>query len=93
MTIAVLQLELFIPAAHSLKSKRSVVKGLKEKIRRSFNVSVAEIAGLDKWQRTTLAVAGINNDRRFLNSLLCKIVNLVESEHSLELIDYEIEIF
>ncbi|MBN3039270.1 MAG: DUF503 domain-containing protein [Candidatus Omnitrophica bacterium] len=93
MTIAVLQMQIFIPAATSLKGKRKVIKSIKDKIRAKFNVSVAEVDGLDKWQRATLAIACVNRDRRLPNSILSKIVNLVEAEHAIELIDYEIELY
>ena len=93
MQIGVLQLELFIPQAGSLKSKRQVLKSLKDKIRHKFNVSVAEIGGLDKWQRATLAVACVNNDKRLINSILSKIINLVDAQHMLELTDHTIEFY
>ncbi|MBL8222124.1 MAG: DUF503 domain-containing protein, partial [Bryobacterales bacterium] len=51
-TIGVLTLELHLPDSHSLKDKRSVVKGLKDRLRHRFNVSVAEIGGHDTWQRS-----------------------------------------
>ncbi|UCB56606.1 MAG: DUF503 domain-containing protein [Candidatus Omnitrophota bacterium] len=91
MVIGVLELDLFIPEANSLKTKRQALKGLKDKIRRKFNVSVAETDNLDKWQRQTLAVACINSDRRFLNSVLSKIVDLVETHRSVELLKHTIE--
>ena len=90
--IGILSLELAIPQAHSLKAKRQVIKGLKDALRRKFNISVAEVEGLDKWQRATIAVACVSNNRRFLNSVLSKVVNVVEEKRGLELIDYEIEI-
>lgn len=93
MTVGVLQLNLFIPQANSLKSKRQVLKSLKDKIRHKFNVSVAEIDCQDMWQSVTLAVACVNSDKRLLNSILSKVVNLVETQHHLELVDYLIEIY
>ena len=41
--IAFLTLELHIEAAQSLKDKRQVVRSLKDRLRASFNVSVAEL--------------------------------------------------
>ena len=93
MTVGVLQLNLFIPQVNSLKSKRQILKSLKSKIRHKFNVSVAEIDYLDKWQSEVLAVVCVNSDKRFLNSILSEVVNLVEREHQLQLIDYKIEIY
>ena len=40
-----------------LKSKRKLVKSLKDSVRKRFGASVAEIDGHDKWQRSTLLCA------------------------------------
>lgn len=91
MTIGVLQLRLFIPQAGSLKSKRQILKSLKDKIRHKFNVSVAEIDAQDLWQSATLAVACVNSDKRLLNSILSKVVNLTDTQGAIEVIDHTIE--
>ena len=43
MPIAFLTLDLRIEAAQSLKDKRQVVRSVKDRLRASFNVSVAEL--------------------------------------------------
>jgi uncharacterized protein len=43
MPIAFLTLELHIEAAQSIKDRRQVVRSLKDRLRTSFNVSVAEL--------------------------------------------------
>lgn len=93
MTIGVLQLNLFIPQANSLKSKRQILKSLKDRIHRKFNVSVAEINWLDKWQNEMLAVACVNSDKRLINSILSKVINLVDVQGEVELVDYKIEFY
>ena len=92
MIIGVLQLKLFIPHSGSLKSRRQVLKSLKDKIRHKFNVSVAEIDSSDKWQSGTMAVACVNSDRRLVDSVLSKVVDLVDAKGGAELVDYSIEI-
>jgi len=69
--IAFLTLEIRIEAAHSLKDKRQVVRSLKDKLRASFNVSVAELetAG-NLWQRATVGVVGISESRDYLRGLM-----------------------
>lgn len=62
-TIGILQLELRLDHSHSLKDKRHVVKGLKERLRQQFNVSVAEIDFQDLWQRAMIAVVTVSSDR------------------------------
>jgi len=47
MVVGVMQFELHIPGARSLKDKRRVVKGLKDRLHRHHMVSVAEIEALD----------------------------------------------
>ena len=43
MIVGLLTLDLHIPEANSLKSKRMVIKSLIQKIKNKFNVSVAEV--------------------------------------------------
>ncbi len=54
--IAFLTLELHIEAAQSLKDKRQVVRSLKDRLRASFNVSVAELEASGLWNRATIGV-------------------------------------
>jgi hypothetical protein len=61
--IGVLTLELLIEDSHSLKEKRSVVKGLKDRLRSRFNVAVAEIDGHDTWQRAVIAAVTVSRER------------------------------
>ena len=61
--IGVLTLEIHVEESHSLKDKRHVVKSLKDRLREKFNVSVAEIDGLDSWQRSVVAAVTVANDR------------------------------
>ena len=59
MRVAVLEVELFIPYAHSLKEKRMVVKRIVDRLGK-FNVAVAEVAHQDVWQRAGLGVVAIS---------------------------------
>ena len=68
--VAVLTLEIFVEDSHSLKDKRHVVKSLKDRLRQKFNVSVAEIGGLESWQHSVVAVAAVSNDRLYAEQVL-----------------------
>ena len=92
MHIGICTLHLRLLEGRSLKEKRRVVKSIKDRIRAKFNVSIAEIDELDKWQRATLGIASVSNDPRFTNSVLSNVVNFVDGIHAVELVDYEIEI-
>lgn len=92
MVVGILQVQLAIRHAHSLKDKRRVIKSLRDRIRNRFNVSVAETADQDRYQRAVLGVALAATDGRFADEVLAKVVNLVRATPGAELIDYEIEI-
>jgi uncharacterized protein YlxP (DUF503 family) len=68
--IGVLTLELRIESSHSLKEKRHVVQSLKDRLRHKFNVSVAEIANQDLWQRATVAAVTVSSDRENAEKVL-----------------------
>jgi uncharacterized protein len=70
MPIAYLTIELRIEGAHSLKDKRQVVRSLKDRLRNSFNISIAEIDVTDLWQRATLGVVSISGSRDYLEGLM-----------------------
>ena len=61
--IGVLTLHIQVEESHSLKEKRHVVKSLKDRLRARFNVSVAEIDGLDSWQHSVVAAVTVSSDR------------------------------
>ena len=89
--ISVLVLDLHIPQAGSLQSKRQVVKSIKDRIRSKFNVSVAELGELDKWQRAVLGVVMIANDKQLLNSAMDSIRALVETSGGVQLLDSHLD--
>lgn len=70
MPIAYLTLELRIEGAHSLKDKRQVLRSVKDRLRNSFNIAIAEIEVTDLWQRATLGVVSISDSRDYLDGLM-----------------------
>jgi hypothetical protein len=92
MVIGVLQLELSIGDAMSLKDKRRVVKSIKDRIAHRHNVSIAEVGALDEHRRAVLGVAMVSNDSRYVEGALSKIVDFVRSIGTADLMDYQIEL-
>lgn len=92
MTVGILKVDLALLYSHSLKEKRAILKSLKDRIRRKFNVSIAELEGHDKWQRAVLGVVNIGTDNRIANSALSKVIELIKNTHSVELIDHNVEL-
>jgi uncharacterized protein YlxP (DUF503 family) len=91
MTIGVLQLELRIGDAMSLKDKRRVIKSLKDRIAHGHNVSIAEVGALDEHRRSILGLAMVSNDTRYVQGALDKLVNFIRATPTVELLDYQID--
>lgn len=92
MTIGILKLTLFIQNSNSLKEKRMVLHSLKARLRNNFNVAVTQIGDEDKWQKSTLAIVGVEKDRKNINSTLSEIINFIEVFNNINLINHEMEL-
>ena len=79
MIVAVALFELHIEYAQSLKDKRMVVRSVRDKIRRRFNVAANEVALHDLHQRARLAIAFIADRKDSADSLLDRIQQFVET--------------
>ncbi|MGN6725429.1 MAG: DUF503 domain-containing protein [Tepidisphaeraceae bacterium] len=91
MHVGILQLDLAVPEAQSLKDKRRVILSLKDRIANGHNVSVAEVDRLDEHQRSMIGVAMVSNDKRYVEGGLSKIVDMVRLNAGVNLLDYRIE--
>lgn len=92
MTIGILKLVLFIHDSNSLKEKRMVLHSLKARLRNNFNVAVTQIHDEDKWQKATLAIVGVEKDRKHMDRLLSAVINFMEKLHNVNVLDYEVEL-
>ncbi len=92
MVLGVLTLHIHLPESSSLKKKRMILRSIKDRIRGKFNVSFSEVDYQDKWQRSTLGAVIVTNDVKYANSVLSKIVDQMNSEKSIVMLDYVIDI-
>jgi len=93
MVVGVCTLCLAIPANHSLKGKRQVLKSLTARVRHDFNVSIAEVEKQDAWQSATLGIACVSSDPGYAHGLLMQVVEAISSYRLDAIItDYRIEL-
>jgi uncharacterized protein len=92
MVVGLLQLELGVGDAMSLKDKRRVIKSLKDRLAHGHNVSVAEVGALNEHRRSFLGLAMVSNDKRYVEGALSKLVDFVRVVPQVDLIDYQIEL-
>jgi hypothetical protein len=87
VVIGVRSFELHLPAAHSLKDKRSVLKSLKDRLHNEFNVSVAETAHHDAWQTAELTVCVVSAEKRHAASVLESVDRFVDGNPLCRIVD------
>lgn len=93
MVIGVCTIELDIPMAASLKNKRQVIKSTVTKMRREFNIAVAEVGRQDARQTAVIGVVTVSNDKDYVHGLLTRVARWVEETRlDCVLVDYEIEL-
>lgn len=93
MVVGILQFELAIDHARSLKEKRRVVASLKDRLHREQMVSVAEVDAHDVYNQARLGVAVASSTvaqcQRVLDHVLTKIHqhrDCVLNDHAIEIL-------
>ena len=89
MKVLVSRIELYIPYSSSLKDKRRVIKGLKDKVWAKFRASISEVDSHDSKQQAVLGLVYVSNDSIVLDSMINKIINFIEDGYPGILNNYE----
>ncbi len=87
MVIGVIGWELEVFGCQSLKEKRRVVKGLKDRLHARHNISVAETGHQDLWQRAELTACVVGSDRRQVEAVLSSADQIVSGDGRARIID------
>jgi uncharacterized protein YlxP (DUF503 family) len=77
--IAILSMHIHLPGSDSLKAKRSRLKPLMARLHREFNVSVAEVDLLDKWQDAVVCCALVNTESGQAQRSLQKVADWLDT--------------
>ena len=93
MIIGVLTVEFTLHGNDSLKGKRRVAVSLKQKVRNTFNVAIAEVGAEDSLSRLSLAVVSVSNSQQHLQSRLDKCLAMIEAVCSEEMTSSDLEFF
>ena len=93
MVIGILRIDLYMNGNRSLKDKRQTLKSLIQRIKSRFNnVSVSEVGSHDLWQKATIGISFVGNESRFVNSVLDRVTQFIESTGVVEMGNREFEI-
>ena len=92
MVVGVAKLSLRLHGNQSLKGKRKVIKSICERVRKRFNLAVAETDSQDLWQAAELGIVAVGNEGRYIESKLDKASNFVEDLQLAEIVDVQREL-
>ncbi len=92
MVVGICILRFRLHDCRSLKAKRRVVKAIIQKVRNTFNASVAEVGSNDVYRQADIGVTMAGSDTRVINAKLDKMINMVEDLNLAELMDTQMEI-
>ena len=92
MFVCVARLTLQIPESGSLKAKRQVLRRVTDRVKARFNVAVAEVDDQDLWQKATLGLSVVGNERRHVDEQLEKVIHFVEEMYVAPLLSRQTEI-
>ncbi len=87
MLVGVNTWDLQLPGCQSLKDKRGLIRPLTKRLRDKLNVSVAETAYQDRWQRAEIACAVVASDQRVLEQTLRAADQMVERAEGVRILD------
>ena len=100
MIVGIAQLTFHFSHCHSLKEKRQQIQKIKKRTLNKFPISIAEISENNispqylkggRGQRGTLGLALVGTDRRYVNSVMDKVINFIQELYLGEIIDRQIE--
>jgi hypothetical protein len=85
-------LDLHIDNCRSLKDKRRVLSGLKDKLKNRYNIGICEFGNLSLWQRAQLGIVTCSNDKSVVDSTIKAVISYLDKTHSVSLLDFKIDI-
>ena len=94
MSVGICRLKIHIPGSRSLKDKRSVVKSLIARLRKQFNLSVAEVDDHDLWQMATIGMACVSQHNNRVDEVISAAISLIERDFpTIEIVEKEKETY
>ncbi|MBI4827876.1 MAG: DUF503 domain-containing protein [Nitrospinae bacterium] len=90
MVVGVCKVSLALHGARSLKSKRQVIKSVKDRVRARFNISIAEVDHHDLYQSALLGLCVVSADAAHADSQLQHAVNFIAEQAEVTGVQHEL---
>ncbi|MDR2745972.1 MAG: DUF503 domain-containing protein [Treponema sp.] len=90
MIVSMIQMIFEIPDVDNIKEKRRILRSVKDKLQRRFNMSVAEVDLQDSLSFAQIGGAVVSNSRSFGESVLHKAFEMIERDVPVRIHDMSI---
>ena len=87
MHVLVAEIDLHLPAAASLKEKRSVVTSIVRNLDQMHGVAASEVGHLDVWQRALLGAAVVGGEVGHVETIMDSIDRYVWSRPEVDVLE------
>lgn len=92
LVVGICEVTVGLTDVFSLKEKRSVMRRIIERTRNKQPVSIAEVDELDSLGVGVIGFAVVSNDRRFVNSIIDRVVTFMDDLGVARVVDHHFEI-
>lgn len=92
MFVGIAKIDILIPGNSSLKGKRKVIRSIIDRTKNRFNVSVAEVDDNTLWQRSKLGITLVGPERKYINSLLNRLIDSIYGSNLVEILNTDVDI-
>ncbi|MDH4129628.1 MAG: DUF503 domain-containing protein [Spirochaetota bacterium] len=92
MILATAKILISTEECSSLKEKRQIVLSMKDRLRKNFNLSIAEVDFQNNCQQGVIGLACVSNDAGHANGLISKAINFLEQSYPGRIVDYQFNI-
>ena len=93
MVVGTLRIDLYMEGNRSLKDKRQTLKSLIHRAKSRFNnISIAEVDSNDLWQKATLGICFVSNEKRHVNSMMDQVADFIDSTGLVQIGNKDLEI-
>lgn len=89
MWIAIVRLDLLIPGSRSLKDRRQAIRSLKERLKNRFEGACNEVGDLENWNRASLGIALVANEKPVLQSMVDEIARYAQNDPNVQVTGIE----
>ncbi len=87
------QVSLFLPYSSSLKEKRKIILSIVERIRKRFNISIAEVEDHDLWQRCSLGFSAVTGQHSDLELIVDAVYSTLDRHiNDIEILSFDYDI-